>query len=217
MSRKHIDQVGEVVCDESKGKDDRVDVRHHVRLDPVSLDGGVSDEERVSSSEVIIPRSICIHMVLQYVLAVPTSRGEPDGVEGEIGPETILGLVHPIVPERAEECRTEAEENRNGDGAAHVHGDPEAAVGDEAAPEPDEALLGGAASRAPHLAQIISQPPPYHRVESVVVQKRRRITDATFAARARDHRPGWPLRKFLRRGNLVLRDDRACARVVVVV
>jgi hypothetical protein len=55
-------------------------------------------------------------VVLEVVLAVPLVAAEANGVEGEVRPELVLGLVDPVVTEGPEEGGGDALEDGTVDG-----------------------------------------------------------------------------------------------------
>mmetsp|Transcript_66125 Transcript_66125/g.187590 ORF Transcript_66125/g.187590 Transcript_66125/m.187590 type:complete len:306 (+) Transcript_66125:798-1715(+) len=173
----------------------------------------VGHEKGLSALEMIIPRRVRVHVVLQDVLSVPGCARKADGVQGEKGPHAVLRLVHPVVAERPQQRGHEAEEQRSKEGTGHVHEHPREHERGEVRPEGKATGPRGAAAGVARAAEVVRQPPPQHRVEGAVVEQRGGTpVDARGLRRARR----WP-EDHGGSGRLVLRDDLPGPRVVVVV
>mmetsp|Transcript_64509 Transcript_64509/g.135383 ORF Transcript_64509/g.135383 Transcript_64509/m.135383 type:complete len:228 (+) Transcript_64509:385-1068(+) len=98
---QELHRVCNVVAVEPEHENHRVNVRQDPPLQEVALDSGVCYEEGVGALEVVIPRCVGVHVVLQIVLAVPTIRAESNAVQGKVGPKLVVWLMTPIVAKRS--------------------------------------------------------------------------------------------------------------------
>ena len=218
--------MGHIVTVEPKRQDDRVDVGRQ-RLDPVARDRRVGLQEGVGAAEVVVPRRVGVHVVLQDVLTEPPRTREPDRVEREVRVEAVVGLVHPIVPKGPEQRGQRAEDDGGQHGARLVHVEPSANEAHEVEPEEHHARARRPAVRTAHLAEVLRQPPPADGVERVVASElgraAHRVAGVGFDGMVRgcmhpsDRRVHWPAEQHVGCGHLILCNNGPRLLVVMVV
>mmetsp|Transcript_63473 Transcript_63473/g.183974 ORF Transcript_63473/g.183974 Transcript_63473/m.183974 type:complete len:207 (-) Transcript_63473:170-790(-) len=153
--------------------------------------------------------------MLQVVLAVPTVAAEAYTIQGQVCPQLVLGLMHPVVSEGADPRRQQPGEQRENLPTRVVHHEEARTPGCENDPVEHLAVQRRTSIRVSHLSQVVGRAAPQHGVERLVAQQLRRLREGLVMVALRPTHQALGLDDLVR--YLVLPDDGASSLVVDVV